>query len=53
VYHGEIVDGALFVSPGDPAELFQPVDQALDPVAPAISLAVKGGILPLVALGRD
>lgn len=31
--HGEIVRGSLFVARGDPSEVFDAIEEALDPVA--------------------
>ena len=53
MYHREIVDGALFVSCGDPPKVLQPVDQALDDVTLPVCLAIEAGLTPLVGLGRD
>ena len=51
--HGEIVDGALLVARGNPPELLQAVEQALDTVARPIRRAVKAGPAALVGLARD
>jgi hypothetical protein len=38
---------------GNSAKLFQPVDQALDPIVFSIGVAVKAWVNPFVTLGRD
>src|SRR6185503_15295262 len=52
--HGEVVCGALFIARCDAAELFQAVDQALDPIAKPVGGAIEMGLAALVALaGND
>jgi hypothetical protein len=46
--HGEVVLGAFFVSCGDAAEPFKPVEQALHSIARPIGLAVEAGSAALV-----
>jgi len=48
-----VVLGPFLVPCGQPAELLHPVDHALDDVAPAVDLAVKGPASPLCLLPRD
>ena len=42
--HAEVVDGGLFEATEDPAEFFQPADEAFDHVAAAIGFAVEVGV---------
>ncbi len=48
--HGEVVRGALFIARCDAAELFQAVDQALDPIAKPVGGAIETRLAALVAL---
>src|SRR5512135_189498 len=51
--HCQIVDSALLVTAGDPAKLFQSVDQALHPIPQAIGFAIKEGIARLALFTGD
>ena len=53
VEHCEIVLGALFILSGDPAELFEAVEQALHAIASSISLSVKAATAVLIGFGGD
>ena len=52
--HGEVVSGELFVARCDAPELFEFVEEALDPVAHAVEIAAEGmGRLGTSAVGDD
>jgi hypothetical protein len=53
VEHCEIVLGTLFISGGDPAELFKAVEQALHAIAGPITLSVKAATAVLIGFGGD
>jgi type VI secretion system protein ImpM len=51
--HSEIVGGLLFVSCGNPAELFQPVDQPLNAVPLPIGFAIEIRLPRFIGFGRN
>lgn len=49
--HGQEVGGVFFIARGDPSEVFDPIEEALDAVTGSVEHGTEGGLPATMGIG--